>query len=78
MKMFRWIVAAALIAMIPGAASAQQTESRIAGKVFDQSQATLPGVTINVESLENGSLRSSVTDQEGSFTVTNLSSTFTP
>ena len=73
MTMFRWIVAAALIAMIPSAASAQQTESRIAGKVFDQSQATLPGVTINVESLENGSLRSSVTDEEGSFTVTNLS-----
>ncbi len=73
MRLFRFIVAVLCAAMIPAAASAQQTEGRIIGKIADQSQGALPGVTVNIESRDTGALRSIVTDAEGRFTVTNLS-----
>ena len=53
-------------------AAAQQTESRILGKVVDQSQAALPGVTVNVTSKDTGAVRSTVTGGEGEFAITNL------
>jgi hypothetical protein len=55
-----------------GAASAQQTESRIVGKVVDQSQAALPGVTVNVTSKDTGAVRSTVSGSEGEYVITNL------
>ncbi|MGE3955623.1 MAG: TonB-dependent receptor [Vicinamibacterales bacterium] len=72
MRVFRWIAAVILAATIPATAFAQQTESRVLGRVVDQSDAALPGATVNVESLDTGSVRSVVTDEEGAFTVTNL------
>jgi hypothetical protein len=51
---------------------AQQTESRIVGKVADQSAATLPGVTIMVMSKTTGATREAVTEPNGTFVVTNL------
>jgi hypothetical protein len=51
---------------------AQQTESRIVGKVTDSSDAALPGVTINVTSKSTGATRSTVTSDTGAYNVTNL------
>ena len=53
-------------------ALAQQTESRITGRVLDQSQGALPGVTVTVTSKATGAVRTDVTDGEGNYAVTNL------
>ncbi len=64
------LLAAGLAGVSP--ASAQQTESRIQGRILDQSGAALPGVTVTVTSKDTGAERVEVSDGEGSFTVTNL------
>jgi outer membrane receptor protein involved in Fe transport len=51
---------------------AQQTESRITGRVMDQSQGTLPGVTVTVTSKATGAVRTDITDGEGNYGITNL------
>jgi hypothetical protein len=61
---------ALLAAAIP--AAAQLTESRIVGRVTDASSAVLPGVTVTVSAVQTGAVRTDVTDETGSFTVTNL------
>jgi Carboxypeptidase regulatory-like domain/TonB dependent receptor len=60
------------LTLVPGATFAQQTESRIIGKVLDSSKATLPGVTVTVTAKDTGGTREAVTDSDGSFAVTNL------
>ena len=55
-----------------GPAFAQQTESRIIGKVIDSSKLALPGVTVTVVSKSTGASRDAVTDGDGTFAVTNL------
>src|SRR5262245_48480535 len=57
---------------LAGTAVAQQTESRIIGKVLDQSKSALPGATVTVTSSATGAERTAVTDTDGSFAVTNL------
>ena len=69
MKVFISLVLALFIAT-PG--FTQQTESRIIGKVLDQSKSALPGVTVTVTSKATGAVRPAVTDADGSFAVTNL------
>ena len=63
-----------LVAFIaaPALALAQQTESRITGRVLDQSQGALPGVTVTVTSKTTGAVRTDVTDGQGNYAVTNL------
>ena len=56
----------------PGAAFAQQTESRILGTLVDESGGALPGVTVTVTSSETGAVRTAVSEDDGSFAVTNL------
>ncbi len=55
-----------------GPAFAQQTESRILGKVLDTSKAVLPGATVTVTAKDTGATREAVTDAEGNYIVTNL------
>jgi hypothetical protein len=55
-----------------GSAFAQQTESRIIGRLVDDSQGALPGATVNVTSRATGVLRSVVTETDGTYAVTNL------
>jgi hypothetical protein len=52
--------------------AAQQTESRIVGKVTDQSDAALPGATVNVTSKATGAVRTISTTAAGTYVVTNL------
>jgi Carboxypeptidase regulatory-like domain len=58
--------------LAPAVAGAQQTESRIVGRVTDQSRAMLPGVTVNVTATNTGTTRTITTDTEGNFAITNL------
>ena len=62
-----------VLAVAVSPASAQQTESRIVGKVTDASTAVMPGVTISVTSVQTGAVRTAVSDGNGTFVVTNLS-----
>jgi hypothetical protein len=67
-----WAVLAILTAGAPSLAAAQQTESRISGKILDQSKAALPGVTVTVTAKATGAVRTAVTDVDGAYTITNL------
>ena len=77
MKVVRVYVAAlvmlATAAMAPGAAFAQQTESRIIGTLVDSSGGALPGVTVTVSSRATGAMRTAVSDADGAYVITNLS-----
>jgi hypothetical protein len=57
-----------------GPAAAQQTESRISGTVTDQNAGVLPGVTVTITASATGAVRTAVTDEQGRYVVTNLSS----
>ena len=61
-----------VLSLAAGPAFAQQTESRIIGKVLDSSKAALPGVTVTVTSKDTGATREAITDADGSYAVTNL------
>ena len=65
-----WVAVVALL--LPALSTAQQIESRIIGKVLDQSKAALPGVTITATSKETGQVRTAVSDGDGSYSITNL------
>ena len=53
-------------------AGAQQTESRVVGRLVDQSNAALPGVTVTVTSKQTSAQRTVVSSEDGSYAVTNL------
>ena len=73
-RLFRFVAAVLALAVIalPAAVFAQQTESRITGRVLDDSKAAIPGVTVTVTSKTTGAVRTTVTGGEGEYTVTNL------
>jgi carboxypeptidase family protein/TonB-dependent receptor-like protein len=71
MKLFVSLALAFLIAL-PASTFAQQLESRILGKVYDQSKGALPGVTVSITSKSNGGVRTVVTEGDGTYIVTNL------
>ena len=54
MKALRLLCAVIALTAVPAAAPAQQTESRVTGRVVDQSQGALPGVTVTVTSKATG------------------------
>src|SRR5688572_28213994 len=58
--------------MPPSIVLAQQTESRIAGRVLDSSKAAIPCATVTVTSKQTGAVRTAVTAGEGTYVVTNL------
>lgn len=63
----------ALVALsLPTGALAQQTESRIMGRVLDDSKGAMPGVTVMVTAHQTGAVRTAVSGSDGAFTVTNL------
>ena len=71
----RWsaIPAIALCAALAAApVTAQQTESRVLGTVLDESKSAMPGVTVSVTLKNTGAVRTTVSDGEGKYTVTNL------
>src|SRR5687768_9257121 len=76
MKVFRLVVTLLVLGLAPlsriPVLLAQQTESRITGRVLDQSQAALPGVTVTVTHKATGAVRTVVADGDGIYAVTNL------
>jgi hypothetical protein len=76
MKVFRVVLVAALAlvasAVVPGSVAAQQTESRIVGRLVDDTKGSIPGATVTVTSSQTGAVRTVVSEGDGSFTVTNL------
>jgi len=52
--------------------AAQQTESRILGRITDANGGVLPGVTVTITAGQTGAVRTAVTDAEGRYVVTNL------
>ena len=73
-RSFRFIAAVVALTAIalPAAAFAQQTESRITGRVLDDTRGAIPGVTVTITSKTTGAVRTAVTGAEGEYTVTNL------
>lgn len=73
-SLFRTRLWLALVLVMAGVALAiaQQTESRIIGKVLDPSRAALPGATVTVTSARTGAERTAVTASDGAFSITNL------
>jgi len=65
-------IAATLALSMTTVVLAQQTESRVVGTVKDSSQGVLPGVTVNVTSVQNGAVRTATTGTDGAYIVTNL------
>ena len=68
----QWLVLATCLLSFAPLALAQQTESRIVGRILDPSGATMPGATITVTSLDTGAIRTDVAGSDGAFAVTNL------
>ena len=73
----RVFMAAVLIAvtaatLTPISVSAQQTESRIVGRLVDESRGALPGATVTVTSKQTGAVRTAISEEDGSYAVTNL------
>lgn len=65
------VVLFGFFSLVP-AASGQQVESRVVGTVLDTSKAALPGVTVTVTATDTGAARSTVTEGDGSYAITNL------
>jgi outer membrane receptor protein involved in Fe transport len=70
-KRLGWL-ALALCVLTAATATAQQTSGNLSGRVFDQSQAAVPGVTVSATHKATGFSRDSTTDTEGVFRLTAL------
>lgn len=68
----QWLVLATCLLSFVPLARAQQTESRIVGRILDPSGAAMPGATITITNLDTGVSRTDVSGGDGTFTVTNL------
>jgi len=68
----RWLVLTLVLLCGAVPATAQQTESRIVGRVIDQSDAALPGATVTVTSKATSAIRTAITEADGAYGVTNL------
>ena len=68
----RCLAVLAIALMIPALAAAQTEFGKISGTVTDQSGAVLPGVTVNLKSVERASMRSTVTNAQGEYVFASL------
>ena len=71
-KLARALFVGALALVLAAPAAAQQTESRIVGRISDANGGVLPGVTVTITAAQTGAVRTAVTDADGRYTVTNL------
>ena len=66
------VLVALLICLFACTTAFSQGTAQISGTVRDQSGAVLPGVEINATQTANGAKRTVVTDETGSYTLTNM------
>src|SRR5262249_19662816 len=72
-RLICWFMAGGLLLILSGAASAwAQSTAQINGAVKDQSGAILPGVEVTATHVETGLARMAVTNETGSYVLTNL------
>ena len=72
-KLQVWFLVSGLAMLAPALSAGQQLESRIVGRVIDQGNLALPGVTVTATSQETGQGRTAVSDGDGLYVITNLS-----
>ena len=68
----RCLAVLAIALMIPALVAAQTESGKISGSVTDQSGAVLPGVTVNLKSVERATMRSTVTNAQGEYVFASL------
>ncbi len=68
----RCLAVLAIALVIPALVAAQTESGKISGSVTDQSGAVLPGVTVNLKSVERASTRSTVTNAQGEYVFASL------
>jgi hypothetical protein len=74
-KLARALIVGVLALVVPGLAApvaAQQTESRIVGRISDSNGGILPGVTVTATALQTGAVRTAQSDGDGRYVFTNL------
>ena len=68
----RCLAVLAIALMIPALVAAQTESGKVSGTVTDQSGAVLPGVTVNLKSVERATTRSTVTNGQGEYVFASL------
>jgi outer membrane receptor protein involved in Fe transport len=68
----RCLAVLAIALVIPALVAAQTESGKISGSVTDQSGAVLPGVTVNLKSVDRASMRSTVTNAQGEYVFASL------
>lgn len=72
-KQAKWIVVAALLALLPfGAVLAQETSSTITGTIFDSDGNVLSGATVVVTHIPTGQTKTSTTNEAGRYSARNV------
>jgi len=69
---FRCLAVLAIALLIPAVVAAQTESGKISGTVTDQSGAVLPGVTVNLKSVDRATTRSTVTNAQGEYVFASL------
>jgi carboxypeptidase family protein/TonB-dependent receptor-like protein len=73
MLWFKSVVVTLTVLLMSAAAQAQQVGgSALQGRVVDQQQAVLPGVTVIITNQDNGTFRATVTGPDGTYFATGL------
>jgi outer membrane receptor for ferrienterochelin and colicin len=73
MRRYRSFLVAFSVLLMSAAAQAQQVGgSALQGRVIDQQQAVLPGVTVIITNQDNGTFRETVTGPDGTYFATGL------
>ena len=73
MRRYRSFLLAFVVLLTSAAAQAQQVGgSALQGRVIDQQQSVLPGVTVVITNQDNGTFRETVTGPDGTYFATGL------
>lgn len=71
MRVFRWVVVAMVLTLLPSLAAAQ-ADGRISGTVRDSSNAFVAGATVTVKNEKTGETRAALSNDQGFFVVSPL------
>src|SRR5262245_19004637 len=71
-RLLNILLALTTLVGLPGVMLAQIDQARISGVVHDQNNAVVPGATITVKNERTGEVRTTTSNQDGAFAVSNL------
>jgi hypothetical protein len=72
MRVIREVVACAFVLLLATAPAWAQATAELSGRVTDESDAVLPGVTVTATQTDTGFTRTVVTDSAGAWVMPNL------